>query len=196
MDAAPPPPPTMIVAATDLYPRGSRERELCDAASHPDWLYLAIPPLLVAGAIALDTQVFKYDPNVSVRELGPTFVGLTWGLFVGSFYPSLPKCSPHFTTTVPPEGQVRTSWPIALSFAIFAGMTAPVVDYIAIGSVPDQWNDGERVARVLLSGGLAFGAALIPYLIPPKPLRATRQLLDLRPSVSAHGTFVTYSLRF
>ncbi len=198
-----PPPPAIVVAATDLYPRDVREQELCEQASRPDWLYLSIPPLLVAGAIVLDTQVFKYDAQVFgyggsavVRELGPTFIGLAWGLFVGSVHPSLPKCSPHFTSATPPEGQVRTSWPIALSFALLAGATAPFVDFIAIGPVPDAWADGERVMRVVLAGTFAFGAALIPYLLPPKPLRATRELLNIRPSISARGTLISYSLSF
>jgi hypothetical protein len=195
LDAVPPPPPA-AVAAADLYPRNAREKELCEDASKPDWLYLAIPPVLVAGAIVLDTQVFKNDPNVFTRELGPSFIGLTWGMLVGSFYPSLPKCSPHFASTAPPEGQVRTAWPIALSFALLAGMTAPIVDYIAIGPVPDAWPTEERVARVILAGAVGFGAALIPYLLPPKPLRASRQLIDIRPTVSAHSTFVSCAIRF
>jgi hypothetical protein len=201
LDAAAPPP--MTVAATDFYPRGSREEQLCDEASRPDWLYLSIPPLLVAGAIVLDTQVFKYDwstfnysGSTFVRELGPTFIGLTWGLFIGSFHPSLPKCSPHFAGAIPPEGQVRTSWPIALSFALLAAASAPFVDFIAIGPVPPAWDDGERVTRVILASTLAFGSALIPYVLPPKTLRAARELLGLRPSISAHASFVSYSLRF
>jgi hypothetical protein len=191
----------VTVAATDLYPRSKQERDLCEDASQADWLYLSIPPLLVAGAIVLDTQVFKYDPSVFVRELGPSFIGLTWGVFVGSFYPSMPKCSPHFTTTVPPEGQVRTSWPVALSFALLAGMTAPVLDWIVIGPIPtngatELWPTEERVTRVVLAGTLAFGAALLPYLLPPKPLRASRKLIDLRPTVGAHSVFVSGSIRF
>lgn len=191
----------MTVAATDLYPRTDRERELCDEASKVDWLYLSIPPVLVAGAIALDTQVFKYDPSVFVRELGPSFIGLTWGLFVGSFYPSLPKCSPHFTSTVPPEGQVRTSWPIALSFALFAGMTAPILDWMVIGPVPanattELWSTEERITRVLLAGVFGFGSALIPYLLPPKPLRASRKLIDIRPTVGPNAAFVSCSVKF
>jgi hypothetical protein len=202
VEPAPPPPPR--VAATDFYARGSREAELCESASKPDWLYLAIPPLLVAGAITLDTQVFKYDWSVFggttgstfVRDIGPALVGATWGLFIGSFHPSMPKCSPHFVSTAPPEGQVRTSWPIALSFALLAGITAPVVDYIAIGPVPDAWTDGERVSRLVVAGAFAFGMALFPYLVAPKPLRAMRELINLRATVSAHGTFVNYTLHF
>jgi hypothetical protein len=123
-------------------------------------------------------------------------VGLTWGVFIGSFYPSLPKCSPHFANATPPEGQVRTMWPMALSFALLAGATAPLVEFIAIGPVPEPWSNAERVTRLLLAGGLAFGSALIPYVLPPKTLRAARELLNLRPSISAHGSFVSYSLRF
>jgi hypothetical protein len=169
---------------------------LCEEASTADWLYLSIPPVLVAGAVALDTQVFKYDGSAFVRELGPAFIGLTWGTFFGSFYPSLPTCSPHFATSIPPEGDVRTNWPLALAFAALAGATAPIVDFIAIGPVPTTWSDAERVTRLFVAGTLAFGAAFIPYLLPPKTVRAARELLKLRPSVSAQGSFVSYSLRF
>jgi hypothetical protein len=213
LDAAPPPPPAIVepafprVAATDFYPRGSHESHLCESASHPDWLYLAIPPLLLAGAIALDTQVFKYDwasfgggkdtnGSAAMRDVGPVLVGATWGIFLGSFYPSMPKCSMHFATTAPPEGQVRTDWPVALAFAMLAAATAPIVDYIAIGPVPDSWTDSERISRIAFSASLAFGAALIPYLVPPKTLRHARELYNLRASVSAQSSFVSYTLHF
>jgi hypothetical protein len=192
------------VAATDNYARNDRERELCTSASHPDWLYLAIPPLLVAGAITLDTQVFKYDwatfggtdGSPVVRDIGPALLGLTWGVALGSLLPSMPKCSPHFVSTIPPEGQVRTSWPVAFAFALLAGATAPMIDYIAIGPVPEAWTDAERVSRVIIAGTLAFGAAFIPYLIPPKTVRAMHQLFDLRATVSAQSSFVSYTFHF
>ncbi len=192
------------VAATDFYGRNAHETDLCVSASKPDWLYLAIPPLLVAGAITLDTQVFKYDwasfggttGNPAVRDLGPALVGATWGLFMGSFFPSMPKCSTHFVTTTPPEGLVRTQWPIALSFAILAGITAPLVDYIAIGPVPLSWQDGERVSRIVVASTFAFGMALFPYLVPPKPLRAMRELFNIRASITPQASFVSYSARF
>lgn len=194
----------MSVAATDFYGRNARETDLCVAASKPDWLYLAIPPALVAGAIALDVAVFKYDwasfggtdGSPAVRDIGPALVGATWGLFMGSFMPSMPKCSPHFVTTVPPEGQVRTSWPIALSFALLAGITAPMVDYIAIGPVPLAWTDGERVSRIAVASAFAFGMALFPYLVAPKPLRAMRELYNIRASITPQASFVSYSMRF
>lgn len=192
------------VASTDFYPRSARERELCASASHPDWLYLAVQPLIVAGAITLDTQVFKYDWAVFggtdgspvVRDLGPVLVGLTWGSFIGSFMPSMPKCSPHFATTVPPEGQVQTPLPLAFAMAIFAGMTAPIVDFIAIGPVPNAWTTGERVSRVVLASTFAFGAAFIPYLLPPKTVRAARELEKIRATVSPQGAFLSYTSHF
>lgn len=192
------------VAAQDLYARDARERELCESASHPDWLYLAFPPLLLAGAIALDTQVFKYDwaafggtnGSAAVRDVGPSLVGLTWGFFLGSFMPAMPKCSPHFASTVPAEGQVRTPWGLALSIAFLAGVTAPILDYAVIGGVPDAWNDGERVSRIILASTLAFGAALLPYLLPPKTVRAARELEKIRATVSPQATFVSYTFSF
>ena len=155
----------------------------------------------------LDAQVFKYDwatfggghdtnGSTAVRDIGPMLVGATWGLFMGSFYPSMPKCSPHFVNTAPPEGQVRTMWPVALAFAILAGATAPVIDYIAIGPVPEGWSDAERVSRIVLAGAFAFGGALIPYLIPPKTVRAARELVNLRASISAQSSFVSYTFQF
>ena len=184
------------VAATDNYARDAEERDLCERASKPDWLYLTIPFVLTAGATVLDSIVMKNDPNEPVRDLGPALVGLTWGTFVGAFWPSMPKCSPHFVNTAPPEGDVRASWPVAFAFALLAGATAPVLDYIAIGPVPDAWGNGERVSRVVIAGTIAFGAAFIPYLIPPKTVWAARQLQHLRANISAQSSFVSYTLQF
>ena len=184
------------VAATDNYARSERERDLCETASKPDWLYLTIPFALSAGAVVLDSLVMKYDPNEAVRDLGPALVGLTWGTFIGAFWPSMPKCQSHYVTTAPPEGDVRASWPVAFAFALLAGATAPVVDYIAIGPVPDAWGNAERVSRIVISGTIAFGAAFIPYLIPPRTVWAARQLQHLRASVSAQSSFVSYTFQF
>jgi hypothetical protein len=213
LDAQAPPPPAIVVpapekpgldrvASTDFYARSAREKELCESASHPDWLYLAIQPVLVTGAILLDTEVLKWNtvggPGGSevVRDIGPALVGLTWGSLVGSFMPSMPKCSPHFVSTIPPEGQIRTPLTLAFAFAFLAGMTAPFVDSIAIGQVPDAWSTGERVTRLVLSSTFAFGAAFIPYLLPPKTERAARELEHIRATVSAQGAFVSYTLQF
>ena len=108
----------------------------------------------------------------------------------------MPKCSPHFVSTVPAEGQVRTPWGLALGMAFLAGITAPILDYAVIGPVPDAWNDGERISRIVLASTLAFGAALLPYLLPPKTVRAARELEKIRATVSPQATFVSYTFTF
>jgi hypothetical protein len=205
LDAAPPPPPPPPAeiapalprpAATDFYPRDARERELCDKASSPDWLYLAIPTALVAGSIVLDSQVFKGDPNPGVRMIGASLVGVTWGYFVGSWWPAMPKCSPHWVPEAPPEGNVHSDWPIALAVALFAGATAPVAVAIETAGLPDSWDNTERVMRMVLPGVFAFGTALLPYLFAPKTLRAARELEKIRASADSKGAFVSYTLQF
>jgi hypothetical protein len=108
----------------------------------------------------------------------------------------MPKCSPHYVSTTPPEGDVHASWPVAFAFALLAAATAPVVDYIAIGPVPDAWSNAERVTRIVLAGTVAFGAAFIPYLIPPRTVWAARQLQHLRANISAQSSFVSYTVTF
>ncbi len=201
MDALPPPPAETAPAppppaATDIYPRDARERELCDRAGSPDWLYLTVPPLLFAGAIVLDTQVFKFDPQPGVRTIGPGLVGLTFGVMAGAIYPAMPKCSMHWAPTEPPEGVVRTSWPLAFAIAGLSMVLGPVFENIATGPVPLDWTTEERVTRLLLTGGLSFTGALLPYLLPPKTMRAARELRDLRVGASATGAFATYTFRF
>ena len=116
--ANPPPPPAYVAAATDERPRGPREIELCEKASTPDWLYFGSGILLTAAAITLDGNV-KYAKGEGVRDLGPSSVGLTWGFTLGGGYLSIPKCSPDWVGSAPPEGDVRRgrTWPIAVAFA-------------------------------------------------------------------------------
>ena len=201
--AAPPPtPPAEIApalarpAATDLYPREARERELCDKAGSPDWLYVSIPTALAVGAIVLDNQVIMRDANPGVRMIGANLVGATWGFFVGSWWPAMPKCSPHWVPGAPPEGNVRNDLPIALAIALFAGITAPVAVAIETAWMPDTWDNTERVLRTVMPGVVAFGTALLPYLFPPKTLRAARELQNLRASADSRGAFVSYTLQF
>lgn len=209
-EVAPPPPgagaPPPVVttptaarpkpAATDLYPRDAEERELCAKASNPDWLYLAVPPVLVAGAIALDSQFLMKQDSSVVRMIGPATVGLTWGFTFGGMYLALPKCSPTYVSTIPAEGDVRASWPLAIALAMLAGATAPVVVGIETGGAPVEWETVERTFRVITSAGFAFGGALLPYLLPPKTWRAMQKLKDIRAGASKDGFFVGLSLTF
>lgn len=204
MEPATPPPdlhgaevaPRPPLAATDIYPRDAQERELCDRASGADWLYMAVPPFLVAGAIVLDSQGLKYQDSAFVRTLGPASVGLTWGFFVGGFYLALPKCSPHWVPGAPPEGDVRATWPMAIAMAMFAGATAPIVVGIETGPLPTSWTTAERAGRVVTAGLVGFGSALLPYVLPPKTWRAAKELQRLRATVSEEGAYVSWGMAF
>lgn len=183
-------------AGTDLYPRDAEERALCSKASTPDWLYMAVPPFLVAGAIALDSQALKYQESSIVRMIGPFTVGLTWGTLVGSIYPSLPKCDAHWVPGAPVEGDVRATWPVATAFAMLAGATAPIVLGIETGGLPTNWETIERSMRLITSGLAAFGGALLPYLVPPKTWRAMKKLQDIRAGATKDGFFVGVGFTF
>lgn len=196
----PDPPAYHLPAATGIAPKDAEERRLCDAAasklSDPYvWLY-GLPLLgLTVGAVALDSNL-KYADDSSVRALGPSAVGLSWGALIGGGYLLLPKCDPHFVSYAPPEGDVRPSWPLALVLAMLAGATAPVLVGIETGGLPPNWTTEERVTRLLLAGGTGFVGALIPYLIPPRSWRAAKQLEKLRLGGSSTGAMATLSFSF
>ena len=200
MDAPPPPPPpppAYVYAATDERPRGAHETELCAKASTPDWLYLGAGVLLTAAAITLDNDV-KYNNSQFIRQLGPSSVGLTWGFTLGGGYLSIPKCSMDFVPSLPPEGDVRATWPMATAFAVLAGLTAPVIVAVENGAPSPFWDNGERVSRVLLASGFGVAGSLLPYLIPPRTWSASRELQRLRAGATqdGRGVFVSYGIRF
>lgn len=144
MDSASPPPtasaspiepPAYVYAPTDLGPRQTREMDLCAQASEADWLYLGGTAAAVVGSVYLNLQVLKQAEQPGVRLVGPGLVGLSWGMFLGGGYLSLPKCDPHFAWGAPPEGDIRPSWPLAVAIAMLAGASAPAIDYVFLGPV-------------------------------------------------------------
>jgi hypothetical protein len=213
LDALPPPPPppqptTYIYAPGDIYPRGSHEEELCAEASHPDWFYLG-------GLLALDTAgiwvgssfAIKYSDSIPVRLTGPLMIGVTWGATLGGGWLALPQCSSHWVGSPPREGSVRATWPVALSLALLAGVTAPLVNAIAIGSscgppgcqggLPADWTTFEREMHLVVAGVAGFGGALLPYLLPPRTWSAARELDRLRFGADGRGSvFVGYAVSF
>ncbi|MGO8991939.1 MAG: hypothetical protein ACLQVI_01325 [Polyangiaceae bacterium] len=193
----PPPPPAYVYAATDERPRTPHEVELCKKASTTDWLYLASGVVLTAGSIALDTEL-RSSASEGVRYLGPSAVGLTWGFTFGGAYLALPKCSPDYVASHPPEGDVRTDWEIAIAFAALSGLTAPVVVAIESGTAPEQWSNTERVMRLALASALGIGGSLLPYLLPPKTWRAAKELEHLRaaPTDDGRGAYFSWRVRF
>lgn len=203
MDALPPVPPSFVApgshtAPGDIYPRDSREKELCGQASRPDWLYLG-------GLVALDAASFEFTSvdavkgsNVPiVRYSGAVAVGLAWGATIGGAWLALPKCSMGWVGEPPREGDSRASWPLALSLALLAGATAPVINGVFLGSEPFRWSDEERAAHVVVAGLAGLGGALLPYLLPPQTWSAARELQQLRVAVDAEGRLIVgYTGRF
>jgi hypothetical protein len=208
LDSLPPPQPTTYVYAPgDIYPRGTHEAELCEKASHTDWLYMAGLLALDGGAIyGGSTAAVKYSSSLVIRLSGPAMIGVTWGATVGGFWLSLPKCNNHWVGSPPREGDIRASWPVALSLALLAGATAPIVNAIAIGScsppacqggLPAGWSTFEREMHLVTAGLAGFGGALIPYLLPPRTWAAAREIDRIRFGADGRGNaFVGYELSF
>lgn len=203
MDSLPPSQPASdayVYAPGDIYPRGDRERELCAHASHPDWAYLAGLVGLDAGMIWFGSwDRIKYTDSVALRMSGPAAIGLAWGATIGGAWLALPKCSPHWVGESPREGDVRATWPLALSLALLAGATAPLINGIAIGSydLPLEWTDFERDMHVVVAGVAGFAGALLPYLIPPRTWSGAREIERIRFGADGRGAmFLGYSRRF
>jgi hypothetical protein len=187
MDGLPPSPPaevrpapaTYVYAATDVRARTEREIELCDRAGSVDWLYISGALALNVGAGFLDAPVLK-ERSPGLRMLGPVAVGTTFGFAVGGTFLALPQCSRDWINGGTPEGERRTHWPLAISLALLAGAVAPVLQAVEIGGDNSGWSDVERSSRVVLTGVTAFGAAFLPYLLPPRTWRAAKELENLR----------------
>ncbi len=154
--------------------------------------------VLDAGAIwAGSSYAIKYSDSIPVRMTGPAMIGLTWGATVGGAWLALPKCSPHWVGESPREGAVRETWPLALSFSLLAGATAPIVNAIANGSnLPISWSTFEREMHLVTAGVLGFGGSFLPYLIPPRTWASARELDRLRLEMSASGAFIQYVGKF
>jgi len=201
LDSLPPPPPAAYGAAPgDIYPRGSREEELCSTASHPDLLYLGALLAIDVGAIGWgSSDTFKYTSSIPTRIAGPAMIGLACGMTVGGTWLALPKCSPHFVGEPPPEGDVHTDWQLAFTLALLGGATAPIVWGIAIGAgnLPLEWTTFEREMHVVAAGVMGFAGAFLPYLVPPRTVSAARELHRLRFGADGRGgAFVGYSVPF
>ncbi len=189
-------PADVVSAPGDIYPRNEHERQLCDQASHPDWLYLGALALLDAGSITYGSAGGIQDSsNTFVRYSAPTFVGLTWGATIGGGWLALPRCDPHYVDVTPREGDVRANWPVALSLALLGGATAPMINGILVGNQPQDWTNEERSAHVITAGVAGFVGALLPYLLPPSSWSAANELRHLRLGVDARaGGGVTVGL--
>jgi hypothetical protein len=137
-------------------------------------------------------------------------IGVTWGATVGGAWLALPKCSPEWVESPPREGDISATWPLALSFALLAGATAPFVNGIALGTnLPLEWSNFERAMHVVAAGVAGFGGALLPYVLPPSTWSAARDIQHLRfgfvppppglpraPATAGSGLFLGYGAAF
>jgi hypothetical protein len=183
----------------DLYPSEGRERSLCEKASHTDWPYLLGLVILDAGAIAVGSlDAVEASSSLPVRFVGPVAIGATWGITVGGAWLALPKCSSEWVSSPPREGAVRATWPLALSLALLAGATAPVIDAIARGDdSTSPYSTFEREMHVVAAGVAGFGGALLPYLLPPRTWAAALELERIRVGPDGRGGWCFgYAARF
>lgn len=189
--------PTHPFAATENYGRTERERALCERAAAPAWGYVALWANLFGASLAVGSAT-KYLSDAGVRMIGPGFIGLAWGGFMGSIWPAAPKCHPYFVGGAPPEGGGVSSVPIALLVATIAGSTAPIMVGVDTGSLPATWTTEERVGRLFLAGGVGFFSALLPYvpLLAPRTWRAALELEKLRLEPAPNGAVVGWATRF
>jgi hypothetical protein len=185
-----------VYVATDLRPRQTREIELCEQASHFDWVYTGGFLLGFVGSVYLDISPLKQNSEPGIRLIGPGLVGFTWGGFMGGAYLSLPKCDPLWVEGPPPEGNVRLVWPLAAAIAVVAGVVGPFMDYTFLGPIPVEWSIAERAGRIVVGASTGVLGALFPYLLPPRTWAARRELDRIRTAGTPGGAMVTYTLRF
>jgi len=189
--APPVPPGAYVYAPGDIYPRGLEEQRLCAAASRPDWIYLGGLVVLDVGAIAVGSlSALQNSGSLPVRFVGPVAIGVTWGATVGGAWLALPKCSPEWIGETPREGKVRSNWPVALSLALLAGATAPVINAIVAGyDTSSPWSTFEREMHVVAAGLAGFGGAFLPYLLPPQTWAAAQKLDRIRFGTDGRGGY-------
>ena len=196
-DALPPEPPAYTYAASDLGPRQSREIELCRQASTFDWQYTGTFFLGFLGSEYLNLAYLKQTNEPGLRLVGPGLIGFTFGGFLSGGYLSLPKCDPQWAPSVPPEGDVRGSWPLAASIVLLAGAMGPIMDYTFLGPVKQEWTVPERSARVFIAMGTGMLGALFPYLVfSPRPWAAKKEIEKLRIEGIPAGGMVHWQTTF
>ena len=202
MDGTPPPPPVdppaYEYAATDIRPRQTREIELCDRAATFDWKYTGTAALGVISGEIVNTKVLKQLETPGIRLIGPAWIGLFWGGFLSGGFLSLPQCDTTWAYGAPPEGAIRSRWPIAIAISMLSMITAPVMDYAFLGAVKQDWTITERSARIFVGMGSGLVGSIVPYVLSPMPYAAAREIERIRvgPVPTGTGPFVSYQLAF
>ncbi len=185
-----------VYAATDIRPRQSKEIELCERASHFDWQYTGGFLLGFLASVYVNVDQLKQSGEPGIRLIGPGLVGFTWGGLLSGAFLSLPKCDPLWAGGPPPEGNIRTVWPLAAAISALAAVSAPFMDWTWIGAAKLNWPVPERSARVFVAGGTAILGALFPYILPPKTWAARREIDRMRVEGTPGGASLSYTVRF
>lgn len=198
VDAQPPvtDPPAYTYAATDLRPRSSREIALCEKASSFDWQYTGAWFLGFLGSVYVNIGYLKHTNEPGLRLIGPGLVGFTWGGTLSGGYLSLPKCDPTWAPNIPPEGDVRASWPVAAAITVLAGAMGPIMDFTFLGPIKPEWTVPERSARVFIGIGAGMLGALFPYVLPPRTWSAKKEIEKLRLEGIPSGAIVGWGTTF
>jgi len=185
-----------VYAATDIRPRQTKEIELCEKASHFDWQYMGAFTLAFLGSEYANLGYLKHSGEPGVRLIGPGLIGFTWGGVLSGGYLSLPKCDPLYAEGAPPEGNVRTIWPLATAIAVISGVTAPIMDYAFLGPVRTEWSVTERSMRVFIGAGFGVLGSIFPFILPPRTWSARKEIDRMRVEGMPGGASLSYTVRF
>jgi hypothetical protein len=189
-------PPAYVYAATDLRPRQAREIELCEKASHFDWVYSGAWLLSYIGTTYLDIGYLKHTQEPGYRLAGAGMASFTWGGFLGGSYLALPKCEPEWTPSVPPEGDVRSQWPLVTAIVVLAGITAPIMEFTFLGPLKPEWTVPERTARVFVGVGAGILGSLFPFVLPPRTWAAKKEIEKMRVEGLPGGAMLDWRTTF
>lgn len=191
------PPAAGFASATDIRPRTDEEKELCARGSNPDWLYLSGLVALDVGSIVAHAWL-KQEESQFVRTLGAGFIGFSWGATLGGGRLSIPTCDRNWVWSPPPEGEVRSHWPLTLALTAISAVSAPFVVGVVTGPLPINWTYSERTSRLYFASGAAALGSLLPHLsfLSPAPWRAKRELERIRYTPMVGGGVASYTLTF
>lgn len=173
-------PPSHAYGPTDYRPATRREVELCRKADQFDWVYFAGTVVADAGVVYADAHFFRFQEQPGIRLIGPSIAGLAWGWTLSGGVLSLPKCDPLWVAHPPPEGEIRSRWPLAITLAGLSAVTAPFFARIEQGPVRDEWPVWERSMSVILPMATGIVGAFMPYVLPPRTYAAARELEKIR----------------
>jgi hypothetical protein len=192
-----------VYAAAEYRSLPGRDAELCRAASHTDWLYMAGTLVLDGVWIAAEQRYFGAKnpdgtptvPQPGIRLIGPTVMGALWGQTLGVALLSRPQCDPDDIHWAPPEGNVHTELPLLFATALAAAATGGFAANIS-HPIQTEWPVWERATGTVLPIVTGFAGTFLPLLLPPRPYRAMQELQKLRLGADKTGATLGWGFTF